>query len=92
MATENDDHYWSVDLVGLTAADARAVVDFASQKLNVVAANAIDPSHWLSLHLDRATAKAIATGLAQIAGQNQSAEGLLEDVTEWLEWSSRSRT
>jgi hypothetical protein len=73
--------YWAVDFPGLTAEGAAELLRLSAER--GIAGVAADPDLFLTMHLDRATAEAIAQALA--GAQGNVARGTLEIVTEWLQ-------
>jgi hypothetical protein len=65
--------YWSVDIPGLTeprAAQLLAIVRAAG--IEAVNGSAVDPSRWLTLHLDRSSVEALARALAVVSWLNRA--------------------
>jgi hypothetical protein len=73
--------YWSLDLPGLDEQLAAELVQLAAQQ--GVEGSAIDPTSFLTLHVDRETATTIADALRR-AKDDPVAESLLESIEEWL--------
>lgn len=73
--------YWSIDVPGLDEEDAKELVLLAGERSGN-GATVIDPSHWLTLHMDRETVEIIASALRQCG--DEKAQSLLEEMDEWL--------
>jgi DNA-binding transcriptional regulator YdaS (Cro superfamily) len=88
--------YWSVDAPGLDEAGAVALVGYASEFASVVGASAVNPSHWLTQHLDADTVMMLVRALdgALVSGalSPEDAWGvtqMLEDYRGWLDASGQ---
>ena len=95
--TEQEWPYWSVDLPGLTAQDADALLKDASSLSSVVGATVVDPHDWWTEHLDRATVSVLVRGL--LAGLESGRldeadawdiEQYVEELQAWLATSERT--
>lgn len=84
------DQSWSLDLPQLTQSGADELVTFAKDTGICELASAVNPSLFLTLHLDRASVSALVELLANRPGGNNNddelvLQGLAEDFGEWLE-------
>ena len=79
------DRYWSVDLVGLSEQGANAVVRFAEHAEAGVHGTTVDPTAWLTLHLDRDTVEGLVRALVatEHAGGTVG-RSVLEVLEDWL--------
>ena len=78
--------YWSIDIPGLTGADAARLAGWCdSAGIGEVGCFPGDPREVLTLHLDPASVDALARALAA-AGTDEVAASLLATCREWLEW------
>jgi hypothetical protein len=90
--TENDDwHYWSLDLPGLTETQAVNLLGVVKGK-GLAEASIVDPRKFLTLHLDRVTVECLRDALKVVSnisglpsGTNRVCAGMMEDFGEWLE-------
>jgi transaldolase len=73
--------YWALDFPGLTEDQANELVQRAS-KLGVQGVT-LNPSLFLTISMDRDTAEALSSALADKTG-DPVAQGLLEAVQSWL--------
>jgi len=51
-------------------------------------ASALDPRDWLTLHLDRESAKTLHAALTGAHEPDGTSQGLVEAIHEWLQWSA----
>lgn len=91
MISERDQS-WSLDLPGLTQARAEELVSFARDSGLCKFAAAVDPSLFLTMHLDRASVEALLHVIATRPGTPDKSEqmtlrGLAEDLEEWLDFA-----
>jgi hypothetical protein len=91
-------HYWSIDIPGLQEEEAMEVVEWARREGHGIDAIPADPRLFLTLHLPREAVEYLARLLAkrrEILGLSLDAydddSALLEDFTDWLDWSHRHR-
>ncbi|HEY2742886.1 MAG TPA: hypothetical protein VGI69_11985 [Gaiellaceae bacterium] len=94
MPAASEGHYWSLDVPGLTGAEARQIVEWveANSAGWFGKASPLDPREWLTLHLDRESAKTLHVALTGIDEPNGSGQGLTEAIREWLQWSAADST
>jgi hypothetical protein len=92
MTAPADDHYWSVDIHGLTEGEAKQVVEWVeANKLGWFgSAEALDPRMSLTLHLDRDSVQMLYDGVMSNPETATPEHGLAGALAEWLDWSSRS--
>ena len=83
--------YWSVDLPGLSEANARRLLAWAESEGAALGGMAVDPAESFSAHLDDATVEALRTALevalqSESLGPDQAAivRGFLDQLVEWL--------
>jgi len=81
-----EDRYWAVDLPGLTAEDAAAVLRMAGG-LAVTGPSAIDPKIFLVLTLDRETAIRLASAVRRAEQSEETIPAILEELDAWLAYS-----
>jgi hypothetical protein len=72
--------HWALDLPGLTQPNAEKLIEVA-ESLGV-AASAVDPADWLTLHCDRSTALTLARALGAAGDEAHSVRDI---VQEWLD-------
>ena len=90
-ATQGDAWYWSIDIPGLTEAEASRVVDMCdAEGIGHVGCIPGDPHEWLTMHLDVASVEALAQALARSGGGRAEA-GLLETCQDWIAWRERTQ-
>ena len=84
-----DDQYWSMDVPGLTEAEAKELLEWVEAKQLgwFGSASAVDPASFLTLHLDRDSAQMIYDGLMSNPATAQ--QGLAGTIGEWLSRSSK---
>jgi hypothetical protein len=80
---------WALDIPGLGRSDAERLASFVRDSGVSEFATAVDPGDFLTLHLDRDTARSLlqAISLRDDPGRRVNAvslEGLSEVLTEWL--------
>jgi hypothetical protein len=82
----NDDPYWSLDIPGLTEAQANQLLDRIREKHlgSFGFGTAIDPAAWLTLHLDRASVQMLYDGLMSNPETATPDHGLAGDLGAWL--------
>lgn len=82
----SDDAYWSIDIPGLTKAQAGALLAYAKDNFDLFG-SAADPSLWLIAHMGADTVRPILEAI-EIAGdrvEDRQAAGAIRDVfDEWL--------
>jgi hypothetical protein len=85
-----DDPYWSVDIPGLTEGEAKQLVEWADAKQFgwFGSASAVNPTMFLTLHLDRDSARMLYDGLMRNPETATPEHGLAESIGEWLNRSS----
>jgi hypothetical protein len=94
MPAGSEDPYWSLDVPGLTEAEARQIVEW----VKVSGAgwfgkeSPLDPRDWLTLHLDRESAQTLHAALTDPREPNSSGRGLTEAIGKWLQWSAPEPT
>ena len=78
--------YWSVDVPGLTEGEAKQLVAWvtARQLGWFGSATAVDPATFLTLHLDRESARTLLDGLMSQPHTAGAEHGLAEHLAEWL--------
>lgn len=79
-----DDPYWSLDIPGLTEDQAEQLLATVKEEQFgwFGSGTASDPSIWLTLHLDRATAQMLYDALMS---NPETERGLAEPIGEWLQ-------
>ena len=89
MPDAADDRYWSVDIPGLTEGEAKQLVEWVkAQQLGWFgSASAVDPGTFLTLHLDRDSARILHDGLMSNP-ETATEHGLAEAIGDWLSRSS----
>jgi hypothetical protein len=92
MTSSGEPMYWSVDAPGLDEAGADALVRYATGIASVVGASAVDPSQWLTRHLDADTVMMLVRALdGALASESLSIEDawgvtqILDDYRTWLD-------
>lgn len=91
--TEQDD-YWSIDIPGMTKEQASLLLEYASAQFGLHGST-VDPSIWLTRHLDVDTTKAIARGLSgeELDIEERSAiQGVRDDFSDWLDVAESAGT
>ncbi|GAA5155835.1 hypothetical protein GCM10023214_12100 [Amycolatopsis dongchuanensis] len=73
--------YWNVDLPGLTREQAEWIAETACVKYGLPS-SVVDPSVFLTLHMDRETALRIAQGLSNF--DDDISVGVREIIDEWI--------
>jgi hypothetical protein len=86
-----DDRYWSIDVPGLTEAEAKELLEWveAKQLRWFGSASAVDPASFLTLHLDHDSAQMIYDGLMSNPATATPKHGLAVTIGEWLSRSSK---
>lgn len=81
--------YWSVDLPGLSREQAEGLLEFAERRMSL-SGSTIDPSCFLTLHLDRDSVQSLSDALGSgrssgIGGSTKEVVvGILEVLNDWL--------
>jgi hypothetical protein len=91
--SEIDWMYWSVDIPGMSEAQAQQVGGFAEGAGIGVGATVVEPKLFMTLHIDRSTVSSVMSALeAALSGTSSSGaadlrvmSGILEAMQEWLE-------
>jgi hypothetical protein len=90
----SDWHYWSLDLPGLTEAQAADLLGTAQGK-GLAEGSIVDPRRFLTLHMDRVTVECLRDALkvaSNVPGLSSDTArvcaGMMEDFSEWLEKTS----
>jgi hypothetical protein len=83
--------YWSVDLPGLSEANAKRVLAWAAEENVSLGGSTVDPAGSFTSHIDRAMAEFLRDGLrvaldseALGEGQRSIITGFAETLDEWL--------
>lgn len=88
--TENDSHYWDLDIPGLSERQARRLATLIRNSGEVGQVILSNPSLVLTLRLDRRTVEALRTAI--LAGEASNLDrrdedvirGVVEDLDDWL--------
>lgn len=87
--------YWSVDLPGLTEANARRLLSWAADEDVALGGIAVDPADAFSVHMDRDTVAALLVSLEVAlrsdglsAEQAEVARGFADQLRDWMSNSS----
>lgn len=90
----NEQHawpYWSVDLPGLTEANARRLLVWAEDEDVALGGIAVDPSDAFSVHMDRETVAALLAALEIAlrsnelpAEQVEVVRGFADQLGDWM--------
>jgi hypothetical protein len=88
MSAPSEGQYWSLDIPGLTEAEARQLAEWveANRAGWFGKASALDPRETLTLHLDRDSVEALHEAFE--SARESGGQGLREVIAAWLEWSS----
>lgn len=89
---EKDWPYWSVDLPGLTRAQAQSLVEIAERTGMPAGGTVVDPASFATLHLDRATVESLVRVLDAARTNHLTFDtadigivtGVLEVLQEWI--------
>jgi hypothetical protein len=86
MSGRTDDHYWSIDVPGLTEGEAKQLVEWIEAKQFgwTGSATVADPTTSLTLHFDRDSARMLYDGLMSNPETATPEHGLAEIVRDWL--------
>lgn len=83
--------YWSVDLPGLTEANARRVLSWAADENVALDGIAVDPANAFSVHMDGDTVAALLASLEVAlrsnelpAEQVEVARGFADQLRDWM--------
>lgn len=77
--------YWSLDISGMTTKQGLQVVSAIKASAPFLDVLLVDPTKFLTLHLDRESVEAIVEGLAGVR-LNPVNGSLRESLEEWLTW------
>ncbi|WP_203338305.1 hypothetical protein [Nocardioides limicola] len=81
------DAYWSIDIPGLSEKQAGMLLEYASAQFGL-RGSAVDPSIWLTRHLDVGTVEAVVRRLSseELDSEEESTvQGVRDDYSEWLD-------
>jgi hypothetical protein len=87
---ENSGMYWSVVVPGMTEDQADWMLARAGGEPYGLAGSTVDPSHLLSLHIDRHSVETLKVSLLMLKSSDANVElrgigrGLLEALDDWL--------
>ena len=89
---EKDWPYWSVDLPGLSRAQAQELLEMAERAGMPAGGTAVDPESLVTLHLDRATVESLVRVLDAARTNRLTLDianirtitGVLEVLQEWI--------
>ncbi|MBI1379015.1 MAG: hypothetical protein GC157_16270 [Frankiales bacterium] len=81
---------WTLDVPGLTRAQADELVSFIQDSGMSDFATAVDPANFLTLHLDRETAASLRRAISRAGNTDRSPDsvdlaGLSEVLSDWLD-------
>jgi hypothetical protein len=83
--------HWSIDLPGLSEANAKRVIAWSAQENLALGGSAVDPAGSFTSHIDRAMAESLRDGLRIALDSNALSEeqrsmmtGFTETLEEWL--------
>jgi hypothetical protein len=81
-----DDPYWSVDIPRLTEGEAKQLVEWAdaTQFGWAGSTSAVNPTMFLTLHLDRDSTRMLYDGLMRTPETATPEHGLAGSIGEWL--------
>lgn len=79
------DAYWSIDAPGLDADGAEALAEAARGFSGVVGVSVVDPSLWLTRHLDAQTVQLLVTALSAAIGGGHLSDAAAWEVTQMLD-------
>jgi hypothetical protein len=88
MTAQPDDwQYWAIDLPGLTQVQAEELLGMAEKAGMSFGGTTVDPSQFLTFHIDRATVESLYNALSSIAEDEQglALSGVREGLKEWLD-------
>ena len=77
--------FWTITTTEMTEEQAKSLADRISAEHPGVYADAVDPSAFFSLHLDRWTTELLRDALLALRARGGEPGGLLEDVSDWLD-------
>ncbi|MEU8387078.1 hypothetical protein [Micromonospora sp. NPDC048842] len=86
--TPEKQFYWSLDLPGMTADQAVQVGSVIKDQGIDLEVLLVDPSNFLTLHLDRESVEAIVAGLT-VVRSNPVNDSLRESLEDWLAYPER---
>ena len=75
--------YWALDVPGLTHDQAIRLASLVADSQVGLPASLVDPSQFLTLHLDRESVQVLRAALGAI-NTNEVGIGLMEIIDDWL--------
>ncbi|MFI1399557.1 hypothetical protein [Streptomyces sp. NPDC020681] len=82
-SADDQEFYWSIEIPGLTQGQANELLSIVRDSAMGLEPILVNPEKFLTLHIDRATAKALRVGLLSVE-PNPIVDGVRESVDDWL--------
>ncbi|MFD3557187.1 hypothetical protein ACFWWA_34560 [Streptomyces goshikiensis] len=83
-SADDQEFYWGIEIPGLTQRQADELLSIVRDSGMGLEPILVNPATFLTLHIDRATAKALMAGLIS-AEPNPIVDGVRESVDDWLD-------
>jgi hypothetical protein len=78
------EYWWTISNTAMSEAEAIATARDIQERYPHVYAEAVDPTCWLTLHMDRWTVQTLRDGIELLAAQGREGLALLDTFDSWL--------